>query len=47
MGIKVKNGNIIRAQIKRADTANPYKANGPKLILSLIKMIENIEEKKR
>ena len=47
MGINVKNGNIIRAQTKRADTANPQSANGPKLILSFIKIIEIVEEKKR
>ena len=43
----VKNGKMIRVQIKSADTANPYKANGPKFILNLIKIIDIADEKNK
>ena len=43
----VKKGKIIRVQIKSADTANPYNANGPKFIFNLIKIIDIADEKNR
>lgn len=47
IGIIVKKGKMIRVQIKSADIANPYRANGPKFILNLIKIIDIIDEKNR